>query len=958
MASSYEERLLLQSRASKALKELNSEACNAMNGSNFQSAYLALKMSTDTLRELSHNSAFDAVSHNVLAATTLNNWGIYALRGESRPDVALIFFMDAVRREADARRVNVDSVSVSNSAQTIMNVGVVMSKLGNHTLSAQFARRAIGMLLTCPSAALLKTVDTASNNGETSESIAKGESISNIDVSGRDQRFQVLLSIALFNLAAEYEHEGLLKESLSVYRKAIAFCGAQKTKGSEAMSTSLMQAHDDVRNILLKQNEKKAFENVWGSVNGVALGNAQSVVVGSVTLSDIAEHALGAEHPEPVIIFPSVNKKTNDANSSGNLSRSRTQIRSISASSKMKASKSLEAALSFADNTNVVEMTRGKTLTDAAEILANLSLPGKELLLSREYKPPPPRPPSNHHILSPGFSMSLSLDASDSIIPESKIFNQTSLNMPVLNFPPHSSSSPPQERPEWTNNIGIDKAAEIKAFQKDTAASRLDFRPSKSPSEKRKLMVAERSMSEIASPRSLFYTSSTRSKNEHRSVTSPVGQSRPSLLKTNEESPLKPTDEKESHPRPGTAVLQPNGLLSIYGEQKAWHHQPPLEPVYPHGSAEEAAALALKHPASVPRLVRANTPNRRSKFKTDKGAVPPMYAPYVLVKPGTFSAKKPPSVNSATGSSVSGQATGISSPSNPLRTAYYDSSDDGDETESVIHMNDVVSKAILRIEMEVAMRKEAAEAAKEEARVKAARMKRLAAERAAKAEGRTLPTEEEEAKAAAEAAEKLAVERANIFTASTVPSSSSFGSVTDRSQVSQIESVNIVVPVDTIPVVQKVVVKPIPQIVDQRHFASESESVPAAQVEAESVPALQTEAESAVLESVPAVQVEAESVVLETIPSAQAEAESAPAVRVEAESVLAVQVEAESVPAAQVEAESVVLETIPSAQAEAESAPAVRVEAASVPAVQTEAESAVLESVPAVQVEADASVIV
>jgi len=914
MASSYEERLLLQSRASKALKELNSEACNAMNGSNFQSAYLALKMSTDTLRELSHNSAFDAVSHNVLAATTLNNWGIYALRGESRPDVALIFFMEAVRREEDARRVNVDSVSVSNSAQTIMNVGVVMSKLGNHTLSAQFARRAIEMLLTCPSAALLKTVDTASNNGETSESIAKGESISNIDVSGRDQRFQVLLSIALFNLAAEYEHEGLLKESLSVYRKAIAFCGAQKTKGSEAMSTSLMQAHDDVRNILLKQNEKKAFENVWGSVNGVALGNAQSVVVGSVTLSDIAEHALGAEHPEPVIIFPSVNKKTNDANSSGNQSRSRTQIRSKTASSKMKASKSLEAALSFADNTNVVEMTRGKTLTDAAEILANLSLPGKEHLLSREYKPPPPRPPSNHHILSPGFSMSLSLDSSDSVIPESKIFNQTSLNMPVLNFPPHSSSSPPQERPEWTNNIGIDKAAEIKAFQKDTAASRLDFRPSKSPSEKRKLMVAERSMSEIASPRSLFDTSSTRSKNEHRPVTSPVGQSRTSLLKTNEESLLKRTDEKESHPRPGTAVLQPNGLLSIYGEQKAWHHQPPLEPVYPHGSAEEAAALALKHPASVPRLVRANTPNRRSKFKTDKGAVPPMYAPYVLVKPGTFSAKKPPSVNSATGSSisVSGQATGISSPSNPLRTAYYDSSDDGDETESVIHMNDVVSKAILRIEMEVAMRKEAAEAAKEEARVKAARMKRLAAERAAKAEGRTLPTEEEEAKAAAEAAEKLAVERANIFTASTVPSSSSFGSVTDRSQVSQIESVNIVVPVDTIPVVQKVVVKPIPQIVDQRHFASESESVLAVQVEAESVPAVQVEAESAVLESIPAAQVEAESVVLESIPSAQAEAESAPAVRVEAESAVlesipAVQVEAESVPAVQVEADASVI---------------------------------------------------
>jgi ribosomal protein L9 len=162
-------------------------------------------------------------------------------------------------------------------------------------------------------------------------------------------------------------------------------------------------------------------------------------------------------------------------------------------------------------------------------------------------------------------------------------------------------------------------------------------------------------------------------------------------------------------------------------------------------------------------------------------------------------------------------------------------------------MNDVVSKAILRIEMEVAMRKEAAEAAKEEARVKAARMKRLAAERAAKAEGRTLPTEEEEAKAAAEAAEKLAVERANIFTASTVPSSSSFGSVTDRSQVSQIESVNIVVPVDTIPVVQKVVVKPIPQIVDQRHFASESESVLAVQVEAESVPAVQVEADASVI---------------------------------------------------------------------------------------------------------------
>jgi len=145
---SKEEISLQKQRAFNALKALNAEACTSMNSGDFEGARLALKMSSETLHELSQNSAFDSVSHNVLAATTLNNWGIYALRGESRPDVALIFFMEGVRREADARREKIDAVSVSNSAQTIMNVGVVMSKLGNHSLSAQFARRAIGMLLT------------------------------------------------------------------------------------------------------------------------------------------------------------------------------------------------------------------------------------------------------------------------------------------------------------------------------------------------------------------------------------------------------------------------------------------------------------------------------------------------------------------------------------------------------------------------------------------------------------------------------------------------------------------------------------------------------------------------------------------------------------------------------------------------------------------------------------------
>lgn len=798
MILSYEDRLAVQYRASKALKDLNSEACNSMNKSDFDSAYLALKMSTDTLQELSYNSAFDAVSHNVLAATILNNWGIFTLRFESRPDVALIFFMEAVRREADARRQKADSVSVSNSAQTIMNVGVVMSKLGNHSLSAQFARRAIGMLLTSPSAAsLLKsvgiassTVDIAENSNDVSESFSK-------DLSGRDRRFQVLLSIALFNLAAEYEHEGLLKESLSVYRKAIAFCGAQKTKGSEAMSASLMQAHDDVRNALLTRNEKKTFENVWGSINGVALGTAESVVVGSVTLSDIAEHALGAEHQEPVIIFPTMKNSTHGAKLlSTSSSNSRAQSRS-QAVGKKKATKSLEAALSFAENTNVFEMTRGKALTNAAEILSNLSLPGHEHLLSHEYK----STPLPLHITSPEVSMSLSLDTSDTVIAATgtKIINN-SISMPKLNFPPRSSS--PHERPEWSNSLGIDKAAEIKAFQKDTAESRLDFKPSMSPTEKRKLAVAERSMSEItnpSSPRSFFDTSITRSNVEHRPVTSPVGKSRTFLNKTNEES--------DAHPRPGTAVVQPNGLISIYGEQKAWHHQPPLEPVYPHGSAEEAAALALKHPSSVPRLVRAKTPNRRSKFKTDKGAVPPMYAPYVLVKPGTFSSKRNTSVNATTDSTILGQTKGGGSPTNPRRNAYYDSTEDDDETESVKHMDDVVSKAIFRIEMEVANRKEAAEAAKEEARAKAARMKRLAAERAAKAEGRTLPTEEEEeeAKAKVEAAEKLAKEKANSSTTG-VLTSSSFATTTDRSHMSQIDTGCVhqrFAPIETVLVMQK-----------------------------------------------------------------------------------------------------------------------------------------------------------
>jgi hypothetical protein len=427
-----------------------------------------------------------------------------------------------------------------------------------------------------------------------------------------------------------------------------------------------------------------------------------------------------------------------------------------------KAAKSLEAALSFAENTNVVEMKRGKILSNAAEILSQLSLPGKEHLLSKEYKEPPP------FMTSPEVSMSLSLDTSNAMFPETINHDGT---LPTLTFPPRSSS--PSLRPDWTKNLGIDKAAEIKAFQKDSAASKLDFRPSVTPTEKRKLLMAERSLSTFSPLQSLNDSFEKQSKIQVRPITSPTGQTGASSTKA--------TEVGDAFPRPGTAVLQDNGLISIYGEQKAWHHQPPLEPVYPRGSAEEAAALALKHPASVPKLVRANTPNRRSKFKTDKGAVPPMYAPYVLVKPGTFSSKKKSSVSASSDATATIQALGTSTQSNPRRNAYYDSEDDGEETESVIHMNDVVSKAISRIELEVARRREAAEAAKEEERAKAARMKRLAAERAAKAEGRTLPSEEEEAKAA----EKLAVEKSN-FTAIGVNSSESLA--TERSYSASVET--------------------------------------------------------------------------------------------------------------------------------------------------------------------------
>jgi hypothetical protein len=115
---------------SATVRALNARAAAALAARNLPAAEAALREAGAVLGSAS--AALDEASAFALAATTLNSWGIVALSGAGDAPGALGFFMEAFRREARAAALAPGAVPLATHAQTLLNCGVVLSRLARH----------------------------------------------------------------------------------------------------------------------------------------------------------------------------------------------------------------------------------------------------------------------------------------------------------------------------------------------------------------------------------------------------------------------------------------------------------------------------------------------------------------------------------------------------------------------------------------------------------------------------------------------------------------------------------------------------------------------------------------------------------------------------------------------------------------------------------------------------------
>ena len=294
------------------VKKLNVQACHCLNTDDYDGAELALNEALTILQNITQTGTIDPATLCVLTATTLNNTGIKELRmaalvdnqhitpPSSRPSsskpqtkshtipssspppssssssssskditTALAYFRQAAATEMKARSLRADSVSITASAQTVLNIGVVLSKLERHADSARYAQRAIGTLIGINTA---NTTEQMKNN------------FNKLDI-----RSKILLCIALYNLGAEYEYLSSYKEARNIYKQGIALA---KTLGKASLSllTNFEDAYDQVNSILYATPEQ------------LELARATLAIPTTMDFEEVRLHALDPYTVDPLTV--------------------------------------------------------------------------------------------------------------------------------------------------------------------------------------------------------------------------------------------------------------------------------------------------------------------------------------------------------------------------------------------------------------------------------------------------------------------------------------------------------------------------------------------------------------------------------------------------------------------------------------------------------------------------------
>lgn len=231
---------LQQRSIEQQIRQLNLASCALLNGDDVVAADTKLHHALELLRR--HSDALPRPVFHVLAATTLNNQGILTLRkstaqlqdeGEGNGYIAALGqFHEASSHETAALAMQAGVVSNSNAAQTALNIGVVLSKLGRHDQSAVYAQAAIGGLL---------GLGRGGGGGAPNASAAPALQSPPPRL---DSRSKVLLCISLYNLGAEYEHLQQYALAKQVYGKGLAL--AKACTGTGDLVSSLADAYDAV----------------------------------------------------------------------------------------------------------------------------------------------------------------------------------------------------------------------------------------------------------------------------------------------------------------------------------------------------------------------------------------------------------------------------------------------------------------------------------------------------------------------------------------------------------------------------------------------------------------------------------------------------------------------------------------------------------------------------------------
>ena len=164
---------------------------HAISNEKYAVAKKSLRMSELLLKDHKRTKSITADDRNKIYALTMNNMGCY-YKKVGNPNVALRYMLNALRSDV------ANKAPLSHIASTKLNICAILSILGKHLTSIQFAQDAVTHL------------EYTLQELNDPDRVAY---YSNID----EKSLLSTITIAYFNLAAEYEHVKDFQKSLDSY---------------------------------------------------------------------------------------------------------------------------------------------------------------------------------------------------------------------------------------------------------------------------------------------------------------------------------------------------------------------------------------------------------------------------------------------------------------------------------------------------------------------------------------------------------------------------------------------------------------------------------------------------------------------------------------------------------------------------------------------------------------------